>query len=108
VGAIEAYRKLSPTRVERKSVLEFLLFQAKFPRSLRFCTRESFELINQLNQICRDSDPTVGRSFGRLAARLDHGDIEEVLDQGPETFLKDVLADTTNACALLKRSYFLQ
>lgn len=31
VGAIEAYRKLSPTRIDRRTVLDFLLFQPCFP-----------------------------------------------------------------------------
>jgi uncharacterized alpha-E superfamily protein len=107
VGAIEAYRKLSPTRVERRSVLEFLLFQPKFPRSLRFCAIESFELITQLGQICRESDASVARNFGRLASRFEHGDIDEVLETGPEEFLKDVLVDTGRASSLLQHSYFL-
>jgi len=108
VGALEAYRKLSPTRVERKSVLEFLLFQRKFPRSLQFCALESFELVTQLGQICRDSDAAIGRSFGRLASRLEHGDIDEVLSTGPDAFLQNILAETARAINLLQRSYFLQ
>lgn len=108
VGALEAYRKLSPTRVERRSVLEFLLFQSKFPRSIRFCALESFSLITQLTQMIRESDGSNSRQFGRLASRLEHGDIEEVLAAGTEAFLSDILNDTARASGLLQRSYFLQ
>lgn len=108
VGAIEAYRKLSPTRVDRRLVLEFLLFQPSFPRSLRFCALEASELTQRLAQICRASDPAVGRAFGRLASRLEHSDVDEVLDAGIEGFLRDVLTDTGRASSLLQRSYFMQ
>lgn len=108
VGAIEAYRKLSPTRVERRSVLEFLLFQPHFPRSLRFCALQSFELITQLSNIIRESDWSNCRQLGRLASRLEHGDIDEVLAGGATAFVEAVLADTTRASNLLQRTYFLQ
>lgn len=107
-GAIEAYRKLSPTRVDRRKVLDFLLFQPDFPRSLRFCALEAAELIQRLAQICHGTDPSVGRNFGRLASRLDHSDVDEVMAFGTEEFLREVLDDTGRASGLLKRSYFLQ
>lgn len=108
VGAIEAYRKLSPTRVDRRLVLDFLLFQPGFPRSLRFCALEASELTQRLSLICRGADAAVGRAFGRLASRLEHSDVDEVIDAGTDEFLRDVLADTGRASGLLQRSYFLQ
>ena len=107
VGAIEAYRKLSPTRVDRRSVLEFLLFQPNFPRSLRFCALEASDLTQRLTQMCRGSEPAVGRAFGRLASRLEHSDVEEVINAGPDEFLTEVLSNTVRASSLLQRSYFL-
>jgi uncharacterized alpha-E superfamily protein len=108
VGAIEAYRKLSPTRAERRAVVEFLLFQPSFPRSLRFCALEASELTQRLAQICRGADAAVGRGFGRLASRLEHCDVDDVMEAGTEEFLKEVLADTGRASGQLQRSYFLQ
>jgi uncharacterized alpha-E superfamily protein len=108
VGAIEAYRKFSPTRVERRSVLEFLLFQPHFPRSLRFCALQGFELITQISKITRESDCSNCRQLGRLASRLEHGDIDEVLAGGATAFVEAVLADTIRASNLLQRTYFLQ
>jgi uncharacterized alpha-E superfamily protein len=106
-GAIEAYRKLSPTKVDRQLVLDFLLFQPDFPRSLRFCALEAAELTQRLSHFCRGADTAVGRAFGRLASRLEHSDLEEVLDGGLQTFLNDVLTDNGRASALLQKSYFL-
>jgi uncharacterized alpha-E superfamily protein len=107
VGAIEAYRKLSPTKVDRHLVLDFLLFQPDFPRSLRFCALQAAELTQRLSHFCRGADSAVGRAFGRLASRLEHSDLEEVLDSGIESFLNEVLNDNGRASALIHRSYFL-
>ncbi len=107
VGALEAYRKLSPTGVDRQLVLEFLLFHPSFPRSLRFCALEAASHTARLSQLCHESDAAVGRAFGRLASRLENTDIEEAVEGGVEVFLKDVLADNGRASALLQRSYFL-
>jgi uncharacterized alpha-E superfamily protein len=108
LGALEAYRKLSPTRIDQRGTLEFLMFQSSFPRSLRFCALEALELVQKLSQNCQNLDASVGRSFGRLASRLDHSDVDEVLDEGLEGFLKSVIADTNRASSLLQRAYFLQ
>lgn len=108
VGAIEAYRKLSPTAVDRRTVIEFILFQSSFPRSLRFCALEASDLTQRLSQICRGSDPAVGRAFGKLASHLEHSDIDEVMTLGTENFVNEVLTDTGRCSNLLQSSYFLQ
>jgi uncharacterized alpha-E superfamily protein len=108
LGAIESYRKLSPTRIERRQVLEFVLFQQNFPRSLRFCAREAAELAERLTEVCRGSDPSVQRALGRLASRLSHSDVDEVLDADPYVFLAEVLADTGRASSMPQQTYFLQ
>ena len=89
-------------------MLEFLLFQPNFPRSLRFCALEASELAGRLSKICRETDATVARAFGRLASRFEHSDVHEVIDGGIEEFLNDVLIDTNRAGGLLRQSYFLQ
>jgi len=108
VGAIEAYRKLSPTQVDRRLVLDFVLFQPSFPRSVRFCALQASELTQQLSRFCRGADAAVGRAFGRLASRLENSDIGEVIESGTVAFLKEVLADSSRAGLLLQSSYFLQ
>jgi len=106
LGALEAYRKVSPTKVERKTVLSFLLFQANLPRSLRFCALESENLVGKIPQLNPGSSASVTRAFGRLAAQLEHGDVDEVLANGPEHFLSGTLRDANHASTLLRHSYF--
>jgi uncharacterized alpha-E superfamily protein len=106
LGALEAYRKVSPTKVERRTVLAFLLFQPKLPRSLRFCARESANLVSEISHLSQGASASVTRSFGRLASQLEHGDVDEVMINGPEHFLGDALRNAGQASSLLQSSYF--
>ncbi len=107
-GAIEAYRKSAPTGIDPKSVLEFLLFERDFPRSLCFCACEIFDLATRLRRSRVTRAPTLQRCCGRLAARLEHGDVDEVLFAGVENFVSEILRDVRTVSAELQKTYFLQ
>jgi uncharacterized alpha-E superfamily protein len=107
LGVLEAYRKISPTKVGRRTVLSFLLFQPNLPRSLRYCALESATLVGQIPHLGDGADAAVTRAFGRLASQLQHGDVDEVIDNGPEIFLRDALGCASRASSLLQRSFSL-
>src|SRR5262249_55014603 len=108
-GALEEYRKVYPTRVDSKSVLDFLVFDRDFPRAVRFGTRVAFDLAGRLSALHASPDDEVVRAFGKLSARLEYGDVREVIaNGGPAAFLGDVLAQTSAASTQLARKYFLQ
>jgi uncharacterized alpha-E superfamily protein len=107
-GALEEYRKVYPTRVDIRSVLDFLVFDRDFPRAVRFGTRQAFELAGRLSALHLSPDDDVVRAFGRLSARLDYSDVVEIVTHGPATFLGDVLTQTAAASSSLARKYFLQ
>lgn len=106
LGVLEAYRKVSPTKVERRTVLAFVLFQPNLPRSLRFCAHEAASLVSQISQLSQGASASVTRAFGRLASQLEHGDVDEVMNDGPERFLNDALSNASQASSLLQTSYF--
>ncbi len=107
-GALEEHRKAYPTRVDAKSVLEFLVFDGEFPRAVRFGTRVAFEFAQRLSALHASPDDAVVRAFGKLSSRLEYSDVNELVDQGVPAFLKGVLEQTTLASSLLARKYFLQ
>ena len=106
LGALEAYRKVSPTNVERRMVLSFLLFQPNLPRSLWFCAVESATLVGQISQLSQGSSTAVARAFGRLASQIRHGDVDEVMSDGPARFLCNTLQSVNHASSLLQDAYF--
>jgi uncharacterized alpha-E superfamily protein len=107
-GALEEYRKAYPTRVDARSVLDFLVFDREFPRAVRFGTHAALEFAQRLSVLHASPDDAVARAFGKLSSRLEYGDVTELVDGGPTAFLNDVLKQTTAASALLARKYFLQ
>jgi uncharacterized alpha-E superfamily protein len=107
-GALEAYRKEYPTRVDSRSVLEFLVFDADFPRAIRYSAQVTLDFATRLSVLHGSPDDAVGRAFGKMSSRLAYGDVEELMARGTTAFLNDVLADAAAAGALLARKYFLQ
>jgi uncharacterized alpha-E superfamily protein len=106
-GALEAYRKAHPRRVDARSVLDFLVFDREFPRAVRFSAHMAADFAHRLSILHGDPDDGVARAFGRMSARLDYGDVDEVLERGPTGFLEDVARDVTTASTVLARKYFL-
>lgn len=106
-GALDAYHHAYPTGVDGRNVLSFLVFDRDFPRAIRYGTRVALDFATRLSTMHGSPDDPVGRAFGRMASKLEYGDVDELLSRGPTVFLNEVLAETSTASALLARKYFL-
>jgi uncharacterized alpha-E superfamily protein len=76
--ALEPYLRVYTADINARFILEFLMFDEDFPRSIRFSTERIQECLGRLSA-GRDlgrHDPL--RLAGRLNARLTYADIEEV------------------------------
>lgn len=107
-GALEAYRQAYPTRVDARTVLDFLVFDSDFPRAVRYSTGAALDFATRLSALHVNREDAVGRAFGKMAARLEYGDVDELIARGPAVYLNDLLTDAGTATALLARKYFLQ
>jgi len=102
---LDAYRKAHPKRVDRRAVVEFVLFETEFPRTLRYSTNTAADLARRLLRLHPQSGRGVEREFGKVAARVEYADFESLAtDTG---FLHDVLADVTAGSACLQKTFFL-
>lgn len=104
--ALEAFRKVHPTRVSPERVLDFLLFDREFPHTVRYAVDVAADLAGRLSTRHDHAGP-VERAFGRLAARVDYTDIREMLVAGPDGFLGEVVADLEVANDALRQTFFL-
>jgi uncharacterized alpha-E superfamily protein len=79
-SGFEAFRKLHRGSVSPDRVLEFLILEESFPRSIRYAVVQAEEA---LRGISRDRDHyfsnAASRSMGRLRADLDYSRIEEIV-----------------------------
>ncbi len=107
LDALDAYRKAHPKRVDRRAVVEFLLFEADFPRALRYSTGAAGDVSRRLLRLHPESGRRVERNFGRLAARVEYADFESVEAQGSGNFLREVAVDVNDASVHLQKTFFL-
>jgi len=104
----EAYKKIHPQRVDRKMVLDFLIFDSSFPRSVRYAAEAAADFAKRCAEIHGQRGKGVERAFGKLSSELEYADLEKVEGSGTSEFLQELLVDLGEATGLLQRSYFLQ
>lgn len=101
--ALEPYLRVYTAEMRPRYILQFLLLDEDFPRSIRFCAQE---IEAHLSAIIRHAGlaGSVGpdRLAGRLRARVQYADMDEIEAQGASAFLKTALEE----CAAIHRSLY--
>ncbi len=90
VSALEAYRDTYRDTIEPRRVAEIMIFDAKLPRSLRFCMDETTHVLDLLP---KDSGRIPRRIASEINARLRYGTVDEVLSYGLKRYIADFLHD---------------
>jgi uncharacterized alpha-E superfamily protein len=92
--ALEPYLRVYTADIQPKFILEFMLLDEDFPRSLRFATARIEEhLIDLAQNMDRSSRGGPERLAGRLQARLEFADMEELQTAGASALLATVTAE---------------
>jgi uncharacterized alpha-E superfamily protein len=95
-SAWDAYKSLHGAEVSPRLVAEFLLLNADFPRSVRFCATELNRALRRISGVpegrfCNDAE----KIAGRLVAELQFATIDEIFEQGLHGYL-DLLQTKLN------------
>lgn len=106
LDALDAYRKSHPNRIDRRAVVDFVLFEQDFPRTLRHSTNVAAELARRLSRLHPESARPVERDFGRLGARVEYADYESLESHGAAKFLREVIVDVDGASSSLQKTFF--
>ena len=81
--ALEPYLRVYTAEIHPRLLLEFLLFDEDFPRSIRFSTQRMEEHLSRLTRLADPSDRArPDRLAARLSARLHFADMDETLGAG--------------------------
>jgi uncharacterized alpha-E superfamily protein len=81
-SALEMYRK-KYGRIEHAKVIEFLVLDKLFPRSIRHCLDKAQRSLHAITDTRTDAAPLLpSRLLGRLAADYEYATVEELLTQG--------------------------
>lgn len=99
--ALEPYLRVYTAEIEPRHILEFLVFDEDFPRSIRFATSQ---IEGNLSALARRNEERGGpeRIAGRLKARLEFADIHELETQGASALLTTVV----NECARIHEAIY--
>lgn len=101
--ALEPYLRVYTADMQPRFILEFLLLDEDFPRSMRFCTAQIEDhLANISRHVEAAAHSGPDRLAGRLRARLQYADMDEITAQGASSFLAAVLQD----CAAIHRTIY--
>ena len=113
-GCCEAARPMalisgsSATGSSRPGVIRFLVLNADFPRSIRFCVARCRE---SLREIAGGDDEEytseAERLLGRLDSELRYSDVVEIFDRGLLPFLEGIRTTSLRVGEEIQKSYFL-
>lgn len=79
VSAFEAYTKVYNPNVQPNWIIEFLLFNPEFPRSLRFCVEMVQNSLIALSEMTgRTRHSRLYKIAGRIQSRLSYDDIDDI------------------------------
>jgi uncharacterized alpha-E superfamily protein len=89
--AFEAYCKVYTAKLSPSRIAEFLLLNAEFPHSARFCADEVYSAHSAIEESTyRRKGASVRRLAGRLCANLGFSQIEEILSGGLHPYLVSI------------------
>ncbi|HVM99923.1 MAG TPA: alpha-E domain-containing protein [Caulobacteraceae bacterium] len=88
--ALEPYLRVYTADINPRFILEFLLFDEDFPRSIHFCTARMQDYLTQLTRETGAARSDALRLAGRLDARLKYANFEEVEASGAGALLAAV------------------
>ncbi len=104
VSAYEAYLKSHDASFDPTRVLEFLLLSPSFPRSVLFSLRVAEA---QLDRLAGAEDGAhLIRLMGRVRARAEFCDIDDVLVTGLDQFLESLQGEIYDVAQLVDRYFF--
>ncbi|HEY4031467.1 MAG TPA: alpha-E domain-containing protein [Caulobacteraceae bacterium] len=101
--AMEPYLRVYTAELQPRLVMQFLLFDEEFPRSIRFCAAQVQAHLSRLSRYADGLDgPSPERLAGRLSARLEFSDFEEVAQVGASAYLATIVQE----CARIHESVY--
>ena len=92
--ALEPYLRVFGAEIQQKHMINFMLFDPEYPRSIRFSAARIQEHLTAIGRRVDMGDgPRPERLAGRLSARVEFADFDDFSQQGPSAYLATVVAE---------------
>jgi uncharacterized alpha-E superfamily protein len=107
-GSVDAYRRTYLGELDPLRVVQFVILEPDFPRSVQHCVREAHEAIAAIRAIVRPRsvDPTE-RILGRLDSQLEYAEGPDLFANDLTNYLNQILDNIAEAALAVQRSFFL-
>lgn len=104
VAGMRAYRWITRGETSPMGIADFLIFDTRMPRSMAFSVGKIAANLGYLEQAYGTRHPCHDQ-IDALAARLSHGKIERVFEDGLHEFITDFLADVAQLGQQIETDY---
>jgi uncharacterized alpha-E superfamily protein len=106
-AALEAYCRCYTADLRPRRIIEFLLLNVEFPRSVRFAAARVESGLRTIAQLAgRGAGGRAERLAGRLHASLDYGQVDEILDD-PHEYLDGIARHAAQIHSAIYQSYVM-
>ena len=99
-----AYRWLNAGRMDARSIADFLILDARFPRSLAFCYAAMRANLLELARY-HGAEVSAHDRMREADARLSGRGIDDIFDQGLHQFLTEFITSNNNLASAIARDY---
>lgn len=104
-SAYEAYRKCNHADLSPRTIAQFLLLDAAFPRSVRYSGENLHDALASIDRIHPGAHPALLREAKWLLARLEHASVDELMDRD-QADLGTLLSDFGRIGSAISAAYF--
>lgn len=104
VAGARAYSWLNAGQIEARGIVEFVVLDERFPRSLAFCRRALRECLGAL-ALSHGGEGRAVRLMREADARIGNLTVDQIFDQGLHEFLVDVLARNNAIAQAIAEDY---
>jgi uncharacterized alpha-E superfamily protein len=103
---LEMYRR-SRGRITSRNVVDFLMFDREFPRSMRFCLARSEESVRAVTGTRRSTYVNeAGRRLGLLRAEFDYSNVDDVIAGGLHEYIDHFQTKLNQLGAAIIETFF--
>jgi uncharacterized alpha-E superfamily protein len=107
-ASIESYRRQHIGDMDPLRVASFLILEANFPRSIRFCVSHAHEMIGRIRgETNPRSIEAAERILGQLKTQLEYAQVEEIIAAGIPAYLQKIQDAVAEAARAVQSAYFL-
>jgi uncharacterized alpha-E superfamily protein len=106
-SALEAFRKIHRSKLEPDTILEFLMLDRAFPRSVYFSVTTAEEALWRISGSSRHNyTNNADRLIGKLQAELSYTTIQDIYERGLHDYLEDLEQRLSKVGEQIHQLYF--